>query len=1007
MTETLTSSIPRPASHAWRQFGGVLACLLVVLALFFLRSFEPSEVLFSNDSPLGLLSSEAVSLPSALKGYWQDLNWIGGTSPTASPSYSTAVWLLINSPVVFAKFYAPISLLTAGLCAWLFFWQLGFSRWAAILAAIAVTLNMNTFSNACWGLPTRALTLAASFLALAALASRSHGHPWVKTVLGGFAVGLGIMEGFDIGAIFSLYIAAFVVFTALVSEGNGRARVVKGGLALAAVAGCAAFISACTLATLVGTQIKGIVGTQQDTQTREQRWDEATMWSLPKVETLRVIIPGLFGYRMDAPGGGNYWGSVGQQPGWEEHHMGLARHSGSGEYAGVAVVLVAFWALFRSLRRQQNSYSDLERKMIWFWAGAALVSLLLAFGRHAPFYRLIYVLPYFSTIRNPIKFMHPFHLCVLVLFAYGLEGLFRSYLAKRGPSASGTSWSFKSWLAKAPALDRQTVMTLVAILIAGIVGVTIYALSMGELRGYLQRAGFPEPLAVEISRFSLMETVWFLVFLSLSVAFVIGVMSGLFSGERTTFAGVVLGLILVSDLGHGDRHWIRYYDYTEMYSTNPVIDLLRDRPFDHRVAARLAPLRQSYLATGKPGEFLSAIAEDWLQHKYQFYNIQSLDIVQMPRMPEMDATYLGGLNTPLLSASEIRQLPSFISKLTNQADSVSAYLWQQFSPAAKAALNSSAPSAGPLLVSEINRILQSTTLYEQGRFAHVQLSAQTRALAGGRNLQGPDLVRLNRALLEDAFPNEIAPRSILGSFARLWQLTNTKYILGMSGYLDSVNQEMDPINKSFRIRTQFTFEPRQKGTATTAEDFTPVLQTNGPFAIFEYGSALARAQLFSHWQSLTNDSEALSKLADPAFDPRKTVLVANSSLPTAPTSGGTNESGTATITHYKPKHVVIQATAPGPSVLLLNDKFDPDWQVLVDGHSAPLLRCNYIMRGVYLEPGNHQVIFKYAPSHRSLYVSLAGVGIGLLLCGFLGVNVMKQRKTTVEPKATRASKASL
>ena len=33
------------------------------------------------------------------------------------------------------------------------------------------------------------------------------------------------------------------------------------------------------------------------------------------------------------------------------------------------------------------------------------MSVLLAFGRHAPFYQFFYELPYASAIRNPQKFM--------------------------------------------------------------------------------------------------------------------------------------------------------------------------------------------------------------------------------------------------------------------------------------------------------------------------------------------------------------------------------------------------------------------------------------------------------------------------------------------------------------------------------------------------------------------------------------------------------------------------
>jgi hypothetical protein len=196
------------------------------------------------------------------------------------------------------------------------------------------------------------------------------------------AVGLGITEGYDNGAILSLYIAAFLLFQAWLSQSTLGTRLGLGITRVAVVAICAAFLSAHALSTLIGTQIKGIVGTQQDTTTKEQRWDAATMWSLPKIETLRVVIPGLFGYRMDSPDGGNYWGSVGQTPGIPQ-----SRQSGSGVYVAVLVTLLAIWAVARASRKLDCPFSEQERWLIWFWASAALVSLLLAYGRHAPFYQ--------------------------------------------------------------------------------------------------------------------------------------------------------------------------------------------------------------------------------------------------------------------------------------------------------------------------------------------------------------------------------------------------------------------------------------------------------------------------------------------------------------------------------------------------------------------------------------------------------------------------------------------
>ena len=124
------------------------------------------------------------------------------------------------------------------------------------------------------------------------------------------------------------------------------------------------------------------------------------------------------------------------------------------------------------------------------------------------------------------------------------------------------------------------------------------------------------------------------------------------------------------------------------------------------------------------------------------------------------------------------------------------------------------------------------------------------------------------------------------------------------------------------------------------------------------------------------------------FDAWKTVLV-STPLPTSPHNTTNENSGTVEFKSYAPKDIVFDAHADIPSVLLLNDKYDPNWHVFVDGKPAPLLRCNFIMRGVYLTPGAHTVEFKFSLPLGLFYVSLSAIGVGILLCGFLIVSTRR------------------
>ena len=132
----------------------------------------------------------------------------------------------VAGPVGYAKFYAPIALFILGIGAWTFFRQLKLTPLAAILGALAAALSSTFFSDACWGVASHQIAFGMDFLALALIVSNSPATPWLvrwaRLALAGFAVGINVVEAADIGAIFSLFVAAFALFQSLVEDGTGN-----------------------------------------------------------------------------------------------------------------------------------------------------------------------------------------------------------------------------------------------------------------------------------------------------------------------------------------------------------------------------------------------------------------------------------------------------------------------------------------------------------------------------------------------------------------------------------------------------------------------------------------------------------------------------------------------------------------------------------------------------------------------------------------------------------------
>ena len=879
-----------------RQFGWVALCLVVLLGCLFWNGLLPGRTVFSNDGPLGAISSKCASLPAGFFGYWQDLNWLGGTGPHASPDVSNILAFLLG-PLIFSKIYAPFALLFLGLSAWLCFRQWKLSSLACLLGGIAAALNSDFFSTACWGVASQPLSFGCDFLALAALADETSPKRWLRVALAGFAVGVGVMEAFDIGAIFSLVVAAFVVFQAVAGEGIAPKRLASGLARLVVVVAFAGFIAISAVSGLVSTQIQGVAGMGQDTASKAQRWDEATMWSMPKAETLSMVVPGLFGFRMDTPEGGNYWGRCGRDPAWDRYFasgkkgsppQGFIRYGGGGIYTGVLVVVIAFWTVLQAFRKQNSIFSVTERKFLWFWSGMALLCVLVGFGRHAPFYQLFYALPFASTMRSPSKFFHVVEWILVILFAYGVHGLSRSWRDTPVGANRGLSAQLQAWWAKATAFDKNWVRGSLISLAASLVGWLIYSTSRERLAAYLQEVNFDSAMAAAIANFSIRQAGWFVLFLALALGLVAVALSGYFSGRRARTGAILLGLLLTVDLGRANVPWVVTWNWEQKYASNPVIDLLREKPYEHRVA--VLPFQQ-------PSVFSQLYDGEWKQQLFQYYNIQSLDMVMNPRPRE-------------------------------------------------------------------DQIAFETALFFNPRSTNT-----------------------------------------LHRVTRRWQLTNTRYLLGPvklgpSDTLDVLNQQIDPLQHRFRLAAQFHIEGKPGiPNPTSYEDLTAVLTPEGEYAVFDFTGALPRAKLYTNWIVSTNDEAKLTNLASANFDPERTVLVASQSVP-SPQS--TTNSGTVEFSSYAPQHIALRTQAGSPTVLLLNDRYDPDWKVSVDGKSEPLLRCNYLMRGVYLQPGAHTVEFRFKPSVGTFYVSLGAVFISLLLIGYLALS--REKAAPLEPSPAKASR---
>lgn len=188
----------------------------------------------------------------------------------------------------------------------------------------------------------------------------------------------------------------------------------------------------------------------------------------------------------------------------------------------------------------------------------------------------------------------------------------------------------------------------------------------------------------------------------------------------------------------------------------------------------------------------------------------------------------------LFYVGDITDVPSLIDKLrsdvTPETIPISQFVWGQVSPTMTPLLDnptSTLPQRELALLQELNKILLGDSIYETARFTGVTLRPVTSSL----NAQTPTdhlLLYLNRLLLEDTYPTQIAAKGlnklhdVLNTCTALWRLS--------SAPLDNLKEPMKILENlslevivNSRLTILLAAEVMEALIAAPSSTFTPPL----------------------------------------------------------------------------------------------------------------------------------------------------------------------------------------
>lgn len=584
------------------------AILLVAVAIFL--PVWLGGTLMTTDDNIGAVAGYKAQLAAGFgKEGWSESPLVGMPSGAAPLNWSN-FWIRYLPLRVFANTFHALSLVAGSLALGMYLFRKNLSLAAVLVAALTAFWVGSNFTLIYAG-HIRKFSIVFLFCAtLVCLDNLFETKRWNWAVIAGALLGVMFLEQQDVALFFGMFAGAYALFLVATAarqeprpptkgdkrEGEAPAEPQKGELLpnflrLLPVVAVALMIS---IGPVLSSYRQNVAGIASMEQSREEKWEFCTQWSQPPDEIIDFIAPGYTGWRSGEPDG-PYWGRMGRSASWEQTRQGFMNFRLENTYLGIIPVLLAIFALF-SARALEH------RRVIYFWGGAAMVSILLAFGKYTPLYALFWQLPVINNIRNPNKFIQIFQVTVAILAAFGFDAALKDKAAAKK--------------------FFRGVASIFALMLLWALGT---AAGQAGIAADFARQGWPSDMARVIAA-NQSSALWHAAFMAAAGAllFAIPKYAALQRHQTKLIAGLIV--LLAADAAWLSRHYVQKLPrgYIE---ENAVTRFLKQELGDQRVAM---------------------VTQDnfynlWLTYLFPYHNIPHFNFTQMPRMPQDYQQFLSAL----------------------------------------------------------------------------------------------------------------------------------------------------------------------------------------------------------------------------------------------------------------------------------------------------------------------------------------------------------------------------
>jgi len=947
---------PEKSSERLRIFGrslskrAVIATALVALPLIYFYPAVIGQTVITNGDgwsynlPLRMLAARMVV--DGMPPLWNPYVFAG--MPLLAASQPGALyplnWLFaLFSPGVAMNVVMIASFHIAFYGAYRYARLIGIGRVGSLVAGMIFTFSGYLISNiehtnliaaASW-LPWILLSIEQLYRRASSPSGLRSWACWVA--VGAGAVALQFFAGHPQTTFYTaLVCGAYAIFSLAARERReGRWRFLG---AVSAMALCGALLSAIKWWPALELQQQG--------ERAQISYEYFSLIAMPPRRLLAIIIPFFFGGSGSVP----Y-----QLPDWD--HWWITKWQSG--YVGMLGLLLSLVALLGPRRR----------RLAWFWGGVAALALVLAVGAHLPFgfNHLLYRVPGYNLFRCSYR-----HLCEFSFAIAVLAGLGVNYLVKTDR-----------------ALARQA-------LNRGILAMTaLVTVATAAYCFFASRLGAPVPPPAWPGSLASAEA-----FVPLSLFALSVIALWVFTERRTlvTATGIVLLLLLdLASFGHF-FNWGSDFRIVDRFADPPTVQFIKAREPDWN----------TFRVVSQLGVALDAAAAESLNQPNTSFarglqSVNGYDPLRLPRLAavagEMDI--FGVMRDPktfglsdrgldLLNVKYLLRARGSKPDFKHEGIEFSQINLQLGPGSHQAAPLAAAPATELAIVSAMSN---STHLPDGAPVAGVKLYTKD-----GRVIEHE--LQAGRDTAEWAYDRADVRAAVKHSRPRIAESSDADGFQARRYLARLAFDRAEIARVEFNyLRTDASLVVNRASLydATTgasvpldALNLPPErwrkLQSFGQVEVYENLKARPRAWFARRTVTLP-PVEALRAIKDgklndgSVFDPSDVALLETEGLAERAEPPSGMIAAEVKVTRYEPHRIELQTRNEQAGFLTLSEVFYPGWEARVDGRKTPVYRTNYILRGIEVPPGCHNIEFVYRPASFRNGAVCSALGLTWLLIG--------------------------